>query len=294
VRRVTRIAIAVYLAFLSMIISLPCFGQPFATPSAFQTQVDGSIIFAATWNSTIGGLYTYLNTVLLPQLNVPTTKGDLYVYNGTLLARLGAGSNGQVLTADSTQTLGLKWAAGAGLPITTKGDLIVGNGSGVAARLPIGVDSKVLTADSSQTNGLGWASVVNLNPPAGAIILWYGPYGGAVPVGWHLCDGTNGTPNMIGLVPIGAQTAGGSATANASGYGNTIENTIYGSTTHTHTVSIGGSTGQPSAGTNIGAGTIGSVNIATGTHTHSFSASGTTGSASTQPASMGLQFIMKL
>lgn len=42
-----------------------------------------------------------------------TTKGDLLVY-GSALARLPVGTNGQVLTADSAQTLGVKWAAASG------------------------------------------------------------------------------------------------------------------------------------------------------------------------------------
>ena len=41
--------------------------------------------------------------------NTLTTKGDLMVY-GTALTRLGVGSNDQVLTADSSQALGMKWA----------------------------------------------------------------------------------------------------------------------------------------------------------------------------------------
>jgi hypothetical protein len=44
-----------------------------------------------------------------------TTKGDLYVATASAtVARLGVGSNGQVLTADSGETSGVKWAA-AGL-----------------------------------------------------------------------------------------------------------------------------------------------------------------------------------
>ncbi len=42
-----------------------------------------------------------------------TTKGDLYGFS-TVNARIAVGANGYVLTADSTQTLGVKWAAASG------------------------------------------------------------------------------------------------------------------------------------------------------------------------------------
>lgn len=42
-----------------------------------------------------------------------TTKGDLFTFS-TLDARLGVGANGTVLTADSAEATGLKWAAPAG------------------------------------------------------------------------------------------------------------------------------------------------------------------------------------
>jgi len=42
-----------------------------------------------------------------------TTKGDLYTFS-TVDARLGVGTNGHVLTADSTEATGVKWAAAGG------------------------------------------------------------------------------------------------------------------------------------------------------------------------------------
>lgn len=43
-----------------------------------------------------------------------TTKGDLWVTDGTNMHRLGVGSDTQVLTADAASTDGVKWAAAAG------------------------------------------------------------------------------------------------------------------------------------------------------------------------------------
>lgn len=48
-----------------------------------------------------------------------TTKGDIYTFT-TVDARLGVGTNGQVLSADSTQATGLKWIAVAGTGDMTK------------------------------------------------------------------------------------------------------------------------------------------------------------------------------
>ena len=45
--------------------------------------------------------------------DVLTTKGDLLTRSASALGRLGIGSNNQILTADSTQPLGMKWAAAA-------------------------------------------------------------------------------------------------------------------------------------------------------------------------------------
>lgn len=98
-----------------------------------------------------------------PLLSPATTKGDLLVDDGTALQRLGVGANAFVLTADSTQTLGVKWAAvpaGFTNPMTTAGDIITGGSGGTAQRLGIGTAGFVLTSVSGTP---AWA-VAFVNP----------------------------------------------------------------------------------------------------------------------------------
>lgn len=269
-------------------------GPPFSPPTTFQNQQDGTVIFASLWNTWIGGLYTYITGSLLPQLNSLVNKGDIYVYNGIALTNLAVGGNGQVLTANSGTSTGLQWTTVAGTsPLTTLGDLLTVNSSSAAVRLPVGTNGQVLTADSTQPFGLNWEIGVG-SIPSGTIAMFYGPYGGAVPAGWVLCDGTNGTPNMIGMFPLGAQASGGTSTPNSAGFGNSTVGTTYGAISLALPFSVNGNTGSASAGTPIFSG---GVVVATGTpntHFHGFSFTGTTSSGSIQPAAVGLQFIMKI
>jgi hypothetical protein len=64
-----------------------------------------------------------------------TTKGDLFTFS-TVDARLGVGANGTVLTADSAETTGLKWAAAAGGSLTMS-SISSGSLSGAGSQLSI-------------------------------------------------------------------------------------------------------------------------------------------------------------
>jgi len=58
-----------------------------------------------------------------------TTKGDIVVFNGTDVVRVGTGANDTILTADSTQSSGVKWAAPAASGLTSGDDSAIVLGS---------------------------------------------------------------------------------------------------------------------------------------------------------------------
>ena len=74
------------------------------------TQVTGTLPIAN------GGTGQTSQTAAFDALSPLTTKGDLVVHNGTNDVRLAVGSNGQLLTADSAEATGVKWAAA---PVST-------------------------------------------------------------------------------------------------------------------------------------------------------------------------------
>lgn len=75
---------------------------------------DGSGNLSSEANLAIsrGGTGAGAKTAAFDALSPNTTKGDIAVHNGTNNVRVGIGSDGQILTADSSQTSGLKWAPG--------------------------------------------------------------------------------------------------------------------------------------------------------------------------------------
>ena len=152
--------------------------------------------------------------------------------------------------------------------------------------------------------------------PQGVIVMWSGQTT-AIPTGWALCDGTNGTPNLIDKFIMGASasnetTTGGAnsrtlSTANIPNHTHSFSGTTNTTGAHTHDVYIrrdqyltgDGITGNDTNGTDEGIylPKISGVTSSNGDHSHTISGTtGSTGSGSSfdnRPAYMALAYIMK-
>jgi hypothetical protein len=115
--------------------------------------------------------------------------------------------------------------------------------------------------------------------PVGLICPWRGALS-TIPAHWQLCDGTNGTPNMLGVYPRAAtasiDTTGGADPTHA----HTNATHTHTAATHTHTETIA-SAGAATANTSA---TV-TVSVSTGTHTHTGGATDASGLIVTAAAS---------
>lgn len=136
----------------------------------------------------------------LTQIGALTTKGQLLTFS-TVAALLSVGSNGQVLTANSSLTAGIGWVTPFTNPMTTGGDIIFSNGT-TPARLPIGSPNQVLTVVSG-------------------VPAWVTP----------TASGGNGTVTSVGVVVPSIFTVSGSPVTSAGnitiGLANETANKIF-------------------------------------------------------------------
>lgn len=226
--------VALY-ACLAMAVS----ASPLPVLGSFKFEQPGDVLTVDEWNTYLVGAYSYLNDNVVALLNKLTTKGDLYVYNGISVERLAAGANGRALTADSDQANGLAYSASPLLTgdMTTKGDTAMFTGT-TFDRVPVGLNGQALsvneTADPSYID-----FPTDTSYPGGAVIAWSPSAAGTttIPTGWKLCNGSNGTPNLIGLFVLGGRPSGDNSTPGGAGFGAQLVDAIgAGTKTHTHAI----------------------------------------------------------
>jgi len=67
--------------------------------------------------------------------------------------------------------------------------------------------------DADTVDGVEASAIVSTYFPTGIICLWYGIIDN-IPSGWYLCDGDNGTPDLVNMFVVGATTAAEVAAGN--------------------------------------------------------------------------------
>lgn len=144
---------------------------------------------------------------------VLTTKGDLLTYHTGALQRVGVGTNGQVLTADSTQTAGIKWATPAGFPKGFIGGPPPRYNAAASIIIPTGcrarnsTDTADIEAAGDLTVSLAASGANGLDTGTEANSTWYYVY-----IIKKSSDGT-----VAGLLSVTNEAASGSVTM-PSGY----------------------------------------------------------------------------
>lgn len=163
------------------------------------------------------------------------------------------------------------------------------------------------TAAAARTN-LGVAEAA-FSIPSGGIIIWSGSQA-AIPSGWVLCNGANGTPDLRDRFVVGAgnlygvTASGGSRDAIVVSHNHTYSGTTTTDPGHKHEESVGniGTFGTGGSFNPIGAyggafsGATDLTNIA-GSHSHTFSGTvstaGASGTNANLPPYFALCYIMK-
>ena len=154
--------------------------------SAIQTQIDGKQAINANVSTTELGYLDGVTSAIQTQLDAKTakstltTKGDVYAATAASTpARLGVGANDTVLTADSAEATGLKWATPSSGGMTL-----------LSTTTLSGVTTTISSISSAYTNLQIYIYGVTANSSDDSIRFWFnGDTGGGFTTGSRF-DGT--------------------------------------------------------------------------------------------------------
>lgn len=90
--------------------------------------------------------------------------------------------------------------------------------------------SATTTSVTDASNNIATTQFVHSVIPTGVILMWSGTYN-TIPTGWALCNGTNGTPNLVSKFVLGASDT---VLANTTGGSTTSASTLETSGVHAH------------------------------------------------------------
>lgn len=206
-----------------------------ATDAATLGQISNANITSGTINGAVIGNTnpqngTFTNLVATASATVPTLETSdnstkaastayvhTYVDTGENVVNSFNTRKGAVtlLSADVTGALGFTPPSVTGAGATGNWNINSVNVTGIvaAANGGTGLNSAGAAGNILTSTGSGWASSPPTGVPSGAILMWSGSIA-TIPAGWNLCDGSNGTPNLVNKFVI---AAGGTYAVNATG-----------------------------------------------------------------------------
>ncbi len=174
------------------------------------------------------------------------TGGDTLSGTTTLSGVLNLGAGGSIQNGE------IAGAAIRGAPGVTSNQILVPSGGGP----PTAGGAVILTASNASTNLPSGTALVVTN----MIVFWAG-LSTAIPSGWHLCDGTNGTPDLRDKFIVG----GGGTLSVTGSYAHTTDPVSAGTPSITGAALTAANLPPHSHGSVIYAGNAGQVVGPTGT-----------------------------
>ena len=171
-----------------------------------------------------------------------TADTDLGAAYNTVSERLRISSTGNVGIGTTTpaQRLTVSGSISGSADLTIQGDIIGGGSININGGATIQGITEIVTSENSTLiiNPQGLIQKIFAAPvPLGGIILWSGLIAN-IPIGWALCNGNFGTPNLTNRFVIGADfdnTVDDANTSTTSIITGTVTKTG-GTSTHTHTI----------------------------------------------------------
>jgi hypothetical protein len=138
----------------------------------------------SNWYTAVTNNWSTVESTLLDK-NLVLAKGELLAATAASSpARLPTGADGQVLTADSTQSTGLKWGPASGIPNTPyMNDIVLGKRFFSSAGLLPGTQYYETAADAAPT--VDWDNTGVSSTAVGTSRRWTGVPGTQL-VGWDL------------------------------------------------------------------------------------------------------------
>jgi microcystin-dependent protein len=206
-----------------------------------------------TGNVSIAGTLTYEDVTSIDSIGIITARSDIRangnivgdnatnvsgINNVTATAYYGNGANltgidATKIITGNTQVQTIDTGSNGHVKVITEGGerLRISNGGQIGlSGANYGSSGQVLTSQGSGS-AAAWTTVIGV--PSGIIAVWSGAEG-AIPSGWYLCNGSNGTPDLRNRFIVGAGS-GSSYSVGDTGGSNTVTLSTSQIPAHSHT-----------------------------------------------------------